>query len=203
MQWNWQQTNWPQFKWDPDKLCKAERLFVERTGIIIGSSQHLPLPSNQNLFIDLMCTEALDSSEIEGELLNRDSVQSSIRKELGLSSDKFKASLAEQGIAKMMVNLYQTILEPLTHQVLFNWHKLLLANNPRIENLGQYRTHHESMQIVSGPDYNRQIHFEAPPSKQVEEEMRRFLDWFETTSTKGSSPLPSLTRAGVAHFWLR
>lgn len=32
-----------------------------------------------------MCTDALDSSEIEGEHLNRDSVQSFIQKELGFA----------------------------------------------------------------------------------------------------------------------
>ncbi|KTD06351.1 Filamentation induced by cAMP protein Fic [Legionella gratiana] len=201
MKWNWQLESWPNFTWDSDKLVSFEQSFTEGAGIIIGSSQHISQEGKQNLFIDLMCTDALDSSEIEGEHLNRDSVQSSIKKELGLSAEAPRASLAECGIAKMMVNLYQTISSPLTHQVLFEWHQFLMGNSHHLENIGQYRSHEEAMQIVSGPDYDRKIHFEAPPSKCVPAEMEQFINWFERSSLTGSAPLPTLTRAGIAHLW--
>ncbi len=201
MKWNWQLESWPNFTWDSDKLVVYEQSFTECAGIIIGSSQHISQEGKQNLFIDLMCTDALDSSEIEGEHLNRDSVQSSIKKELGLSAEAPRASLAERGIAKMMVNLYQTISSPLTHQVLFEWHQFLMGNSHHLEDVGQYRSHEEAMQIVSGPDYDRKIHFEAPPSKCVPAEMDQFINWFERSSPAGSAPLPTLTRAGIAHLW--
>lgn len=201
MKWNWQLESWPNFTWDSDKLVAFEQSFTEGAGIIIGSSQHISQEGKQNLFIDLMCTDALDSSEIEGEHLNRDSVQSSIKKELGLSSEAPRASLAERGIAKMMVNLYQTISSPLTHQVLFEWHQFLMGNSHHLEDVSQYRSHEEAMQIVSGPDYDRKIHFEAPPSKCVPAEMDQFINWFERSSPASSAPLPTLTRAGIAHLW--
>ncbi|KTC88584.1 Fic family protein [Legionella cincinnatiensis] len=201
MKWNWQLGNWPNFTWDSNKLVEYEQSFTENAGIIIGSSQHISQEGKQNLFIDLMCTDALDSSEIEGEHLNRDSVQSSIKKELGLSTEAPRASMAERGIAKMMVNLYQTISSPLTHQVLFEWHQFLMGNSHHLEHIGQYRKHEEAMQIVSGPDYDRKIHFEAPPSTCVPDEMDQFLNWFERSSLTGSAPLPTLTRAGIAHLW--
>ncbi|HAT1976585.1 TPA: Fic family protein [Legionella pneumophila] len=201
MKWNWQLENWPNFTWDSDKLVAFERSFTEGAGIIIGSSQHISQEGKQNLFIDLMCTDALDSSEIEGEHLNRDSVQSSIKKELGLFAEAPRASLAERGIAKMMVNLYQTISSPLTHQVLFEWHQFLMGNSHHLENVGQYRSHEEAMQIVSGPDYDRKTYFEAPSSKCVPAEMEQFINWFERSSLAGSAPLPTLTRAGIAHLW--
>jgi Fic family protein len=81
MKWNWQLKDWPNFTWDSDKLVLFEKSFTENAGIIIGSSQHISQEGKQNLFIDLMCTDALDSSEIEDEHLNRDSVQSSIKAE--------------------------------------------------------------------------------------------------------------------------
>lgn len=201
MKWNWQLESWPNFTWDSDKLVAFEQSFTEGAGIIIGSSQHISQEGKQNLFIDLMCTDALDSSEIEGEHLNRDSVQSSIKKELGLSAEAPRASLAELGIAKMMVNLYQTVSNPLTHQILFEWHQFLMGASQHLEHIGQYRKHEEAMQIVSGPDYDRKIHFEAPPSPRVPVEMDQFIDWFERSSLTGSAPLPTLTRAGIAHLW--
>jgi Fic family protein len=85
MEWNWQLVNWPEFTWDSDKLVLFEQSFTESAGIIIGSSQHIAQDGKQNLLIDLMCTDALYSFEIEGEHLQRDSVQSSIQEELGLS----------------------------------------------------------------------------------------------------------------------
>ena len=66
---------------------------------------------------------------------------------------------------------------------------------------GGYRTHSEPMPIVSGPDYDRKIHFEAPPSTQVNDEMDKFLHWFDDTSPTGSQPLGPLTRAAIAHVW--
>lgn len=201
MKWNWQLENWPNFTWDSDKLVGFEQSFIENAGIIIGSSQHISQEGKQNLFIDLMCTDALNSSEIEGEHLNRDSVQSSIQKELGLSTESPRASMAERGIAKMMVNLYQTISSPLTQQVLFEWHQFLMGNSHHLEHIGQYRKHEEAMQIVSGADYDRKIHFEAPPSTRVPAEMDQFIHWFERSSPVGLAPLPTLTRAGIAHLW--
>jgi len=127
MKWNWQFEDWPKFIWDQDKLTAYEGAFIEGAGIIIGSSKHISKEGNQSLLIELMCTDALDTSEIEGEYLNRDSVQSSIQKELGLSTEISKATLAERGVARMMVNLYQTTAEPLTHQILFEWHQFLMG----------------------------------------------------------------------------
>ena len=63
MTWNWQLENWPKFTWDQDKLTAYERSFIEGAGIIIGSSHHISKENNQGLLIELMCTDALDSSE--------------------------------------------------------------------------------------------------------------------------------------------
>ena len=62
--------------------------------------------------------------------------------------------------------------------------------------IGGYRQHREPMQVVSGPDYNRRVHYEAPPSDLMMTEMARFLAWYE-----GSRAVPALTRAGIAHFY--
>ncbi|KLV36035.1 hypothetical protein [Piscirickettsia salmonis] len=68
----------------------------------------------------------------------------------------------------MMVKLYQSIAEPLTETMLFDWHKMLMNGRRDLDDIDSYRSHAESMQIVSGPDYNRKIHYEAPPSQNVE-----------------------------------
>ena len=201
MTWNWQLKNWPNFTWNQSQLEKYEHEFILNAGVIIGSSEHISNEDKQELFIQLLSSEAVDTSLIEGQHLNRDSVQSSIKKELGLSVDIKKATLAEKNIAIMMVDLYRKIDEPLTQEILCYWHTLLMRHDHRIEVIGAYRTHEESMEIVSGPDYAKKIHFVAPPSHVVPDEMNRLIRWFEDSSPNGNNRLPSLTRAGIAHLW--
>jgi Fic family protein len=67
-------------------------------------------------------SEALSTSEIEGEVLDRASVQSSVRREFGLTTDKRQVGPRERGIAEMMVNLYRSFAVPLSNEMLFGWH---------------------------------------------------------------------------------
>jgi len=199
--WNWQLKEWPNFQWDQGKMARAEKLFTEGAGVVAGALKHMPSNDQRLLSIELMSTEALDTSEIEGEYLNRDSVQSSICRELGLKADKQNATPAEAGVAEMMVGLYKTLTEPLTESPLFSWHQMLMQGRHDLDQISSYRTHVESMQIVSGPDYDRKIHYEAPPSVQVPKEMATLLKWFQDTSPAGKTPLPIVTRAAIAHIW--
>ena len=201
MSWNWQLPDWPNFTWEQTRLTRPETLFAEGAGMVIGSSRHLDNTSRETLIVDIMSHEALDTSAIEGEVLDRDSVQSSIRRQLGLASDRRSTGPAEAGIAEMMVALYRSLADPLDHDTLYAWHRMVMNGRRDLEAIGCYRTHSEPMQIVSGAVYAPKVHFEAPPSEQVPTEMERFLAWFEDTSPAGSRPLPTLTRAGLAHLW--
>jgi Fic family protein len=153
------------------------------------------------LIIEAMSTEALTTSEIEGEILDRASVQSSIRRQLGLGADNRRVTPAEQGIAEMMVDLYRSFAEPLSDDMLFAWHRMLTSGRTDLKDIGRYRTHEEPMQVVSGAIHAPTVHFEAPPSSAMPTEMARFIDWFRRTAPDGADPLPALTRAGVAHLY--
>src|SRR5258707_15700857 len=67
--------------------------------------------------------------------------------------------------------------------------------------IGGSRTHAEPMPVVSGPDYARTVHFQAPPSAHVGDEMKRFIAWFNDTAPRGKTPLPAVTRAGIVHLY--
>jgi len=201
MVWNWQLDNWPDFTWDETKLTRVEKLFIEGTGIVSGATRHIEKSEQEALTVELMSIEALDTSEIEGEYLNRDSVQASIKRILGLSTSSRRATPAESGVAEMMVNLYQTSQAPLSKKKLSEWHDMLMNGRRDLNIIGNYRTHTEPMQIVSDPGYARKIHFEAPPSKQVAKEMSQYLKWIANTAPSGGKTLPAITRAGIAHLW--
>jgi Fic family protein len=201
MIWNWQDKDWPHFFWDAGKLARAEALFIEGAGLMAGVSLHLNDLDQKTLMVDVMSREALETSAIEGEIFNRESVQSSIRRRLGFSTDRNKATPGEMGVAEMMVDLYLHITDPLDHETLFKWHTMVMNGRRDLDAIGHYRTHTDPMQIVSGPDYARKVHYEAPPSDQIFQEMTRFLEWFDQTKIGGTNPLPSITRAGIAHLW--
>lgn len=142
-------------------------------GLLFGAFKHLNEEDKRQLTIELISNEALKTSEIEGEYLDRDSLQSSIRRQFGLIADNRKISPAEQGIAEMMVDVYRNFEAPLSHAMLFEWHKMLTNGRRDLNDIGRYRTHNEPMQIVSGAIHAPKVHFEAPPSSQMMPEMER------------------------------
>ena len=198
MTWNWQHKDWPNFIYDKAVLSDYESQFLHRAGIMHGSLKHIGDNDKENLRVQMISEEAYKTSEIEGEILDRDSLQSSIRKHFGLKTDHRRVPPAEQGIAEMLVDLYKTYDEPLEHQTLFNWHEMLTNGRRDLQDIGCYRTHKEPMQIVSGSFHEPEIHFEAPPSKDIPEEMSKFIAWFNETNTNN---IPMLLRAGIAHVY--
>src|SRR3979490_1752088 len=100
MTWNWQKPDWPKFTWDANRLRKAEEHFLVGSGTFAGTVRYLGAEDREQLTIEAISTEAVTTSEIEGEILDRASVQSSIRKQLGLTVEERRVRPAEQGIAE-------------------------------------------------------------------------------------------------------
>jgi Fic family protein len=201
MKWNWQQPDWPEFRCDSAALAALDAQFLQQSGILIGSAKHLGDDDRTSLTIDIMTGEALKTSEIEGEILNRGSVQSSLRRQFGLETDARRVPLAERGIAEMMMALYRDYAAPLDHETLYSWHRMVVNGRQDIAAIGRYREHDDPMQVVSGPLHKPKVHFEAPPSSAMADEMTQFMDWFAATAPDKAQPLGALTRAGIAHLY--
>ncbi|EAQ24839.1 hypothetical protein ROS217_01975 [Roseovarius sp. 217] len=182
-------------------MAPLEQRFLLSSGEILGAVHHVSPSERDQLRIDLLSDEAMKTSAIEGEMLDRLSVQSSLRRQLGLAPDSYPNRPREQGVAEMMVDVYSTYAEPLTHNTLFRWHEMLLSFDKPLEAIGSYRKHEEAMQIVSGRLDRPVVHFEAPPSAQVADKMDGYVDWFSRTAPGTSDPLPALTRAGLSHLY--
>jgi Fic family protein len=171
MDWNWHQADWPKLRWEAAPLQRVEERFLLQDGEFAGVVQHLGATDREQLTVEAISTESVTTSTIEGEVLDRTSVQSSIRRELGLATDRRRVKPAEQGVAEMMVDLYRTFAEPLSNETLFRRHRMLLSVRHGLGNVGGYRTDPEPMQVVSGPLSAPRVHFEALPSSTVPEEM--------------------------------
>jgi len=203
MKWCWQQKNWPDFIYDISKLKDLEALFVAEYSRLLGVSSIITETQQQTFTIELMSEEALKSSGLEGEMLDRDSVASSLLRQLGLAGEysDHRANEKEKGIAALMVDNYQNYDLPLTHEMLFKWHPCVVAPSFVIRDVGKYRSSPEPMQIVSGYEGNYKVHYVAPPSARLQDEMDVFIQWYNDTGPGGSNPLPPLTRAGITHIY--
>lgn len=201
MTWNWESPDWPHFRWQPGLLDQADQMFVRAAGMIRGTMKHLPGEEQERLVVEVIGDEALTTSAIEGDVLSRDSVQSSIRRQLGLASDNRRVQPAERGISELMADLFRNHTQPLDHDTLLRWHRMVMAGRSDLRDLGRYRTHDEPMQIVSGAAYDPTVHFEAPPSPRVPAEMDAFLTWFHRSGPTGQSPLRVLERAALSHLY--
>lgn len=192
--WAWKKKTWPKFVFDVEATKQLESELLTDAGIFGGIVIHTSNEDKNFLKIKLVGSEAYKTSEIEGEILDRESLQSSIKRKFGLGQDGRRPKQAEDGVAEMMSDLYSNYAKPLSHKQIFAWHTALMKGRKNLK-IGAYRTHTEPMQVVSGALHKPKINFEAPPSKCVKAEMDGFIAWFN-----GSKDLPILIRAALAHL---
>lgn len=195
MNWNWQLPDWPKFTYNPAQVEQREAEFLLGAGKLLGAITHLGEEDSSRIRVELLRDEAWETSRIEGELLNRDSLQSSLCRHFGLPGDARKVTPAELGVSKVLVDAYHHFAEPLTIERLCKWHASLMQGRVAMRDVGKFRTGSEPMRIVSGPVHDPRIHFEAVPSDRVLAEMEGFLTWFNHSR----DTLPALARAALAH----
>lgn len=202
MMYNWQQSDWPNFKYDTSQIDELLIDFAEKLGKSTGLLEALPDDSQQEAVIELMVAEAIKTSEIENEYLSRQDVMSSIRRNLGFTTNISKTSdLRAEGASELMISVRENHDKPLSEEMLFNWHKMIMKGSKGI-NVGQWRAHEDPMQVVSGSIGKEKVHFEAPPSKRVPEEMQRFIKWFNDTAPGGVIEIRKApVRSAIAHTY--
>jgi Fic family protein len=202
MTYNWQLADWPEFKYDLGSVEDILFSFAERIGRVSGLLQGLPKDTQTEALIDMMVSEAIKTSEIEGEYLSRQDVISSIRNNLGLNKniEQVKDKKAE-GAAELMIDVRDTYADKLTQEKLLSWHKMIMKGSRRVK-IGGWRTHKDPMQVVSGPIGKIKIHYVAPPSKRVPEEMKHFIRWFNETGPGGAKVIKKpAVRSAIAHIY--
>lgn len=189
MPWNWQLPKWPHFQYDPKRIAEKEKQFLLKAGSSSAFLKKIEQLDEQQFVIEILSSEGQESSKIEGEILDRESLQSSIKRHFGLNTSIKPKHKKEEGVADLLYMVYQTYDKPLTHSMLWEWHKKLFPDSTK------YRDHEEAMQVVSGRLDKHHVFFEAPPSKQMHSEMQRYIDWFNAP-TQGV-----LGKTAIAHLY--
>lgn len=200
--YNWQQKDWKLFKFQQEKLEDLLFTFTEKIGLAKGLLQSLSEKNHSESLIDLLVTEAVKNAEIEGEYFSRKDVMSSIKNNLGLNTPpEMVKDINANGMAALVTEIHKHYELPLTETMLLNWHKMIFPNTNRIT-VGAWRSHTETMQVISGTIGKEKIHFEAPPSTRVPEEMSAFIKWFNDTAPKGKNEMKyTPIRSAIVHLY--
>lgn len=203
MKWIWQQPDWPDFRFDNRALNDRELEFRLNSERLAGSFDALPVASQEAATIDLLLSEAIKTSAIEGEHLDRASVRSSLLSLITSDTLPDNSDQKAAGAASLLVDVRKNWQTALTHELLGRWQSMAVPEQRYTSILrGAYRNDLSPMQIVSGPYGREKVHYEAPPATQVPDEMARLIDWYTQTSPLGgATTMHGIARAGIAHLW--
>jgi Fic family protein len=203
MRWIWQQSDWPDFRYDKRILEDRDIAFRVDSERLAGRFESLPMAYQEDATIDLMLSEAIKTSAIEGEELDRESVRSSL---LSLITSDTLPKTSDQkaaGAASLLVGVRKNWWAPLTYELLGKWQSMAVPEQRYTSIVrGAYRNNPSPMQIVSGPYGRERVHHEAPPAASVPDEMAKLLCWYNQSSPlNGDQKILGIARAGIAHLW--
>lgn len=193
-----QLSDWPQFRWDADALTSQLAEVRHKQGRLIGKMESLGFPLRTEAVLQTLTMDVLKSSEIEGEILDKDQIRSSIARRLGMDIvGMIPSGRNVDGVVGMMIDATQFYDQPLTKERLLGWHAALFPTGysgiSRIK-VGAWRD--GPIQVVSGPIGREWVHFEAPPPERIHDEMANFLEWLNHRDN-----MDLVLKAFVAHIW--
>lgn len=198
----YQREYWPNFTWDHDQINQALLPIKFQEGRFLGKMESLGFDIQTKAGFEILATEIIKTSEIEGEHLNLDEVRSSIARHLGIEiSGLLPSDRHVDGIVEMLLDATRHYRDKLTLERLCGWHALLFPtglSGLMLVNPGILRLDTEGpMQVVSGSYGRNKVHFQAPPAHLLEKQIHLFLQWFNTSHEQ----LDSLLKAAIAHLW--
>jgi Fic family protein len=198
--WIWQRQDWPQFHWDSARLAQPLATARKAQGELTGMARLLDSDSDLHAQLEVLTSEGVATSAIEGERFDPHAVRSSLARRLGLPTAGLPApQRSVEGLVDVLLDATQKLDKPLTQRMLSSWQAALFPTGRsglvKIR-VGALRGA-SPMQIVSGPIHRQKVHYEAPPRRGLKRELKRFLDWFN----KPPKDIDGLARAGLAHAW--
>lgn len=197
----YQHKDWPNFTFDTEKILSILSFVRNKQGKLIGKMSALGFSLRNEANLEILTLEILKSTEIEGEILDKNQVRSSIARRLGIDVAGLVYSERNvDGIVDLMLDATNNFNQELTKERLFSWHNSLFPTGQS----GMYKIitgvwRDDStgpMQVVSGALGREKIHFQAPNAKMIENEMRIFFDWFNYDQN-----IDLVIKSAIAHLW--
>lgn len=193
--WIWESHDFPNFVYESINLESLNYKFGQLNMV----EKFMNKDDTKNLLLDSLLDEAISTSAIEGEILQRSSVHSSINKilKLGLEDD-YSYTRESDALIEILVDAKRN-RSALDKQRIQLWHQALFptgSSGLRDITIGSYRTDEEDMQIVSGAWSREKVHYVAPPSYAIEQLMSDFLIWLNR-----DDDLNTIHKAIIAHLY--
>jgi len=197
----WQLDDWPHWVYAQQGLVPLLARVHQAQGHLSGRMHDLGMDLRDQATVRVLTEDVLKTSEIEGEILNPDSVRSSVAWRLGVEIGALApVDRHVDGVVDMVLDATQQHDNPLTGERLFGWHAAMFPTGHsglRKIRVGAWRDDAQGpMQVVSGPLHRQMIHYEAPPAQLLDAEMNDFLLWFN--ADQQNDPV---IKAGLAHLW--
>ena len=201
MTYIFQNKDWPAFTWNHQQLENLLAIVRHRQGRILGRMESLGFPLKSEANLNILTLDVIKSNEIEGHILDREQVRSSIARRLGLNiGGLIAADRHVEGVVEMILDATQQYDKPLTEERLFGWHSSLFpVGHSGIHKIkvGNWRDNGSGpMQVISGAYGKERIHYEAPDADLLEEETTAFLKWFNNQQN-----IDAVIKAAIAHLW--
>src|SRR5690606_13583959 len=162
--------NWPNFQWIEQDFISLLSEVRNLQGKLMGKVELLGFELKDEANLETLIQDVVQSSEIEGEILNPEQVRSSIAIRLGLDILGLEHSDRHiDGVVEMMLDATQTSNKMLSDERLFGWHAALFP----IGRSGMYKIdvaklRTGDMQVVSGGMGREVVHFKAPKAGRLQ-----------------------------------
>lgn len=197
----WQIPQWPALRYDLAALARPMAQVSRAQGLLLGRLADVGMPLRDQASLVTLTDDVMKTSAIEGELLNADSVRSSIARRLGVDIGALSpVDRHVDGVVEMVLDATARHEQPLTVQRLYGWHAALFPmgyNGIARVRVGAWRDDAAGpMEVVSGPLHRPRVHYQAPPASRLAAEMKEFVAWANADTVE-----PPLIKAGLAHFW--
>lgn len=195
--WIWEQPDWPLLTYDEKTLIPYLERCIQHVAPLKALAATLEFEQRLDWESAILLDETLATARIEGELLDRESVRSSIANKLGIGCAS-RLDRHVDGLVEVLLQAIRFSNQLLTHDQLKTWHQMIFPVAPLLGKLtiGDYRD--EAVQVQSGRHGKETIHFVAPAEqrKQVWQEMERFLQWLNHAHIDSA-----YVRAALAKFY--
>lgn len=199
--WIWQGSTWPKFTFDHTRLVEPLVRARDTAGRLHGKADAIGTDELVSVERDVWAESAVATAAIEGETLNLEAVRSSVNGRLGLVTLSDGPVLRKvEALIEVMNDAASHWQDPLTEERLISWQALICEESrswPVKVQTGRFRS--DSVEVISGPEGRKTVHYEGPPAAAVPSEMRVFLEWFN--GAKNSLGMDGLVRAGLSHVW--
>ena len=197
--WLWENKHYPDFPYVAAEIIDAIDDTSKKIGKLSTLIEILDKAKEQNIAVDTFIEEIIATNAIEGELLNYESVRSSVRKRLDSNFNLGEDNSTHHTDALTSLLLDSNLNhEPLTIERFHKWHSALFVGgySSLLEDIsvGKFRDY-DDMEVVSGVHGREKIHYRALPAHRIQGDIEKLIEYIN------NSPENLYVKSAKAHLW--